>query len=216
MKSLVGILALVLSSTALAAGSTTTGYESPLRFGLDFSYSPVKYKAYEYLPGQMADKNGWIIRAGFEWMPLTEPAGKFAIGVAGGYGKVTDADLGDPVKADLTTYPLETYFAYRADFMKNQILVPFGRIGYETTFVTQSSGTGASRSGVRIYKGLVVAGGLELCLNPFEPRTARMFDGNIGVNNSYLLVEYLKSSRQGATQPDLERSEWRFGLRLEF
>ena len=130
---------------------------------------------------------------------------------------VVNAAVADDVYATLTTFPLEPYVFYRADFFAHQIVVPFIRFGNETVFTAQSSKTGAEHPGVLTYVGLVYSIGLELCLGFFEPATAQVMDANIGINNTYLVAEYFGSIQMGlAKQPNLDRTEYRFGLRFEF
>ena len=51
----------------------------------------------------------------------------------------------------------------------------------------------------------------------FEPATGQNMDATMGINGTYLVAEYFTSvPKDTGKQPDLGRSESRYGLRFEF
>lgn len=66
--------------------------------------------------------------------------------------------------------------------------------------------------------GWEVAGGVSFLLDVLEPRLARDFDTDVGVNHSYLFVEYTyaKVNNFGGEGFNLSDSYWMFGLALDY
>jgi hypothetical protein len=66
--------------------------------------------------------------------------------------------------------------------------------------------------------GWEVAGGVSFMLDVLEPRFARDFDSDLGINHSYLFVEYTYSKVNNFGGPgfNLSDSYWMFGLALDY
>jgi len=78
---------------------------------------------------------------------------------------------------------------YRAHFWSWQPLVPFVEAGIGG-FRFQQSGVKGDRYG-NIYRSAYMAGGgVQLNANLLDPQSARSFDINWGVNNTYLIAQY--------------------------
>lgn len=196
-------------------------HESPLEFGLDLSYSSRKFTKYNYAPSVTSDKVGYAAGIRLEWLPYQQ-YGKIGLGIGSGFSAhpnvivvpangSTEAQL-----ATLYTIPIEFAASYRAEFIKNQILVPYGTLGMSVTLIKQNSAFGYARSGLQTFKGLEFGGGLELNLNVFESSAARALDHATGINATILFAEYHAVSPLGTAVYDLSRNEWRFGMRFEF
>ncbi len=199
----------------------TLKYETPLNFGFDLSYSPRKFSNYQYVPGLISDKVGYAVAMRFEWLALKQ-YGKLGIGLGSGVSVhpnivivAGSAGTEDQV-ATLYTIPIEVSLTYRADFVRNQILVPYGSVGMSLTLLKQSSSFGYSRSGLQTFKGLEFGAGIQFNLNTLETSAARSLDQSIGINNSQLFAEYHVVNSMGTAIYDLSRKEWRFGIRFEF
>lgn len=199
----------------------TLKYETPLNFGFDLSYSPRKFSNYQYVPSLVSDKVGYAIAMRFEWLAY-QGFGKFGIGLGSGVSVhpnvvivAGSAGTEDQV-ATLYTIPIEASITYRASFVRNQILVPYGTVGMSVTLLKQSSSFGYSRSGLQNFKGMEFGAGLQFNLNPLEKSAARKLDQSIGINNSQLFAEYHVVNPMGTNVYDLSRKEWRFGIRFEF
>lgn len=175
---------------------------SPLSFGLDLKYRPIQF------PG-LSSANGHGGQLALEYLPAApykHYVGKPAIGLSAGFGKIPNIGSG----VSFTTLPVSAYLAYRLDFLDNQILVPFGKIGRSVTF------THRGRGGNGRYQSWDYSLGGQLCLNSLDSRSARNLDTEIGINNTYLIVEWVKSSAaDGVVQDDLSHEEWQIGLRFE-
>ncbi|HLM46003.1 MAG TPA: MXAN_2562 family outer membrane beta-barrel protein, partial [Myxococcaceae bacterium] len=66
--------------------------------------------------------------------------------------------------------------------------------------------------------GWEVSGGVSFLLDVLEPRLARDFDSDLGVNHSYLFAEYTyaKVNNFGGPGFNLSDSYWMFGLALDY
>lgn len=199
----------------------TLKYESPLNFGFDLSYAPRKFSNYQYIPGLVSDKVGYAVSMRFEWLAY-QGYGKVGLGLGTGFSvhpnvTIVPASTGiEEQVATLYTIPIEAALSVRADFVRNQIVVPYGTVGVSVTLLKQSSSFGYSRSGLQNFKGLEFGAGLQLNLNPLEKSAARSLDQSIGINNSQLFAEYHVVNPMGTNVYDLSRKEWRFGIRFEF
>lgn len=73
-------------------------------------------------------------------------------------------------------------------------------------------------SGKGIKFGWEVVGGIAFMLDVLEPRLARDFDSDLGVNHSYLFAEYTyaKVNNFGGKGFNLSDSYWMFGLALDY
>jgi len=180
---------------------------SPLNFALDLKYVPLRF------PNVTAN-SGHGMQIALEWLPIGKYkgyAGKPVIGASAGYGRIRDLGTAVGGRISLNAIPVSGYLGYRADFLDNQILVPFGKISRSILFESRNPG-GSSR-----YESWDYSAGLELCLNPIDPHSARQLDSSIGINNTYLVVEWIKSVPiEGKKQSsNLSREEWQVGLRFE-
>ncbi|WNG15616.1 MXAN_2562 family outer membrane beta-barrel protein [Cystobacter fuscus] len=76
----------------------------------------------------------------------------------------------------------------------------------------------AARKGTGVRFGWEVAVGLSFMLDVLEPRFARDFDSDMGINHSYIFAEYTYSKVNSFGQPGLNLSDsyWMFGLALDY
>lgn len=229
MKPWIGILILIALPLTLRADEDLTLLEepsqtvdlveaptdSPLGYGLDIKYSPIKYDEYLIENNFASSTKGTGLTVAVEWLPFGKKVGKLGIGAGAGVNWIRDIGLPSGRTATVTTLPVELFLSYRADFKKNQIVVPFAKGGAEVAHVWQSSPNGADRPDTAYYYGFNTTLGLELCLNTFEPKTGDRMDARTGINTTYLVFEYVKSSFAKIGNANLARSEFRFGLRFE-
>ncbi len=191
-------------------------YESSLKVGLDLQAYKVNYKKYFWNSTTQIDKEGFGFNLGLEWIPFVSPIGKWAISGGFGAASVVDAPVSNSSKATLYVVPIYFGATYRADFFKNQVLVPFVSAGLDFGFSTQASKTGATQSGLRVYDGYYYSGGVELCLNTFDPSSGRELDSRIGINGVYLVVLYSQSEPLKKSETvNLSHEEFRLGVRFE-
>lgn len=155
----------------------------------------------------------------------------FSIGYAEKYGRATVIDgSGNPTgeaseATGLMVLPMRLHALYRFDWaaLKYNIpLVPYVKAGLAfTPWWSTKGGEIEESNGVRAMGGkLGYAGtlGLSLMLDVFEPRLARDFDSDLGVNHSYLFAEfsYADVNNFGRGGINLSSRHWMFGLALEF
>ncbi len=123
-----------------------------------------------------------------------------------GTGKAYDGSKTDD-KTILNILPITLDMSYRFTVLAEKFrfpLVPYGRVGAgygiwwitngleETATYTDSKGnTSTARGGVA---GLHWSAGIRLLLDVFEPQAAKGFDMELGVNHSYLFIEYQRMS----------------------
>ena len=186
--------------------------EIPTGVGIDIQYVPARYPHYSWINDRTSGDSGNGFQLGFEWIPFDERYGKLGFGVGVGLNVIKNIDF-DGTKATLTTVPVELSMSYRLGYIDSQILVPFVKGSIGNTFVRQR---GIDRGAWMNYHGVGYGGGLELCLNRLDGRTARYLHATTGVHSTYIVAEYVHSEFLGAPQgPDLRRDEWRLGLRFE-
>lgn len=197
-------------------------FESDINTAIEIQYGSVSYPNYYFAEGEKATGTGNFIHSTLEWLPITR-LGKLGFGV--GYGLFFQSlslqmadESGKRTEryATLFTVPIEAFVSYRLDYLRNQILVPFAKVGTNLTLVKQNSKSGLEKEGTQTYYGLDYGGGVEICLNKIDSQALRELDRLAGINNAYLVLEYLKSQfLSNPRQPDLTHAEYRVGLRME-
>ncbi|MCB0403529.1 MAG: hypothetical protein KDD51_02005 [Bdellovibrionales bacterium] len=195
---------------------TATMMESPLNFGLDIHYSAVDYRNYAFTDADTNSQLGHAVHVAFEWLPV-KSLGKLGIGfaTAGVFG-LSNVPLSGNRYASLNVLPLEGFLSYRAEYVHQQVLVPYVKAGASVLWVRQTSETGAEVPGTRAYYGRDLSLGLEICLSKIDPEASRKLDRSVGINSTYLVVEYTQSRSIGpAGSPNLSHDAYRAGLRFE-
>jgi len=128
--------------------------------------------------------------------------GAATYGKSSGQGLLIDGTM----SADSTSmllFPLQAGLVYRFDVLAQRFNIPFvralkGGLNYTLWFIrdgrddvsTYDAADGKRSRGEGGTAGLQGSIGLHLLLDIFEPHTAKVFDNEMGVNNSYLFVEY--------------------------
>ncbi len=172
----------------------------------------------------------------FDWQ-FFQKYGSFGVGFSAGYGEkygatflASDTTQVAEERASVHVIPMKLLAVYRGDYMAlrwNVPLVPYVKGGL--AFVPWWYGKGASsveysEDGTRWAGGkwgLTLTLGLSLMLDVLDPRLARDFDTDAGVNHSYLFAEWnLMSARAQlfgtSSGLDFSSQYWMFGLALEF
>jgi hypothetical protein len=211
----IGILLRVASSQA-ATQHEKAVYESPLNFGLDLQAYQVAYKKYAWNDSTQLDTTGYGFNLGFEWLPYHGSVGKAAISSGLGFSYITNVTVSTGGIANLYVVPIPLGLTYRADFIKNQILVPFITGGFELGLVSQTSKTGDGRDGIRVAKSFYYTGGVEFCLNAIDSISGRELDSRYGINGVYLVGMYSHSQPVSSSETiNLSHDEFKVGLRFE-
>ncbi|QSQ27895.1 hypothetical protein JY651_24660 [Pyxidicoccus parkwayensis] len=156
--------------------------------------------------------------------------GTAGLSLSAGYGeKYAAATLPEGGKAGeqtaLRVIPLSANVFYKFDYAAFEWgvpLVPYGKLGlnYIPWWITKGSGRevadGFTGSGGKW--GWSATGGLAFMLDVLEPRFARDFDSDLGVNHSYLFAEYIYAdvNNFGGAGLNLSSRRWMFGLALDY
>ncbi|MEZ4750815.1 MAG: hypothetical protein R3B54_09390 [Bdellovibrionota bacterium] len=216
-KALLGIWGAFFSIQSQGFTTETTAMmESPLNFGLDIQYSAINYRNYTFTDTDTNSQVGHAVHVAFEWLPI-KSVGKLGIGLASaGVFGLSNVELSGNRYASLNVLPLEAFLSYRAEYVHQQVLVPYVKAGASVLWVRQTSETGAGVPGTRTYYGRDLSLGLEICLSRIDPEASRKLDRSVGINSTYLVLEYTQSrSISPAGSPDLSHEAYRAGLRFE-
>ncbi len=182
---------------------------SPLTTGLNFIYSPLLLKGFEWDPGERFEKTGYALNLEVEWLPFADLWGKPAIGTTFGYSQV--ADLTASPKRELHLFPVGLFFSYRFDYLNRQWLVPYVKAGGSVIFAQRSSGGQIENVWHWDY-----GAGLAISLGAIDTYSVRHLDSKIGINDFFITVEYVKSvPMRGGNSLNLAHEEFRFGIRFE-
>ena len=196
----------LLASPALAQGSIGVAQRPPNEIGSERTME-VEVKLGGFKPNIDAEFGGtgpYHDVFGDSYMLLIEAAGErqlfqafgsAGIGFSAGYAeKFAPALLesGAPAaeSTGLRLFPFKLFGVYRFDYAAHTWgvpLVPYVKAGLHCT--VWSSVKGSMLETVSARWGWGVTGGLSLLLDVFEPRLARDFDTDVGVNHSYLFAE---------------------------
>jgi len=132
--------------------------------------------------------------------------GGLGYGQKSGHGYLSDGVTRATDSTTLHQLPLDFGVLYAYDWLAHNYsipVVPYGRFDFVYDFWWFTNGVGdtssydapdgTSSDGYGGTWGYRLAGGVRLLLDVFAPAMARTFDVDFGVNNSYLLVEYVWS-----------------------
>jgi hypothetical protein len=153
----------------------------------------------------------------------------FSIGYAEKYGWATAPAGSTSQVAERTALfvlPLKLMGVYRLDVAAVRYgvpLVPYVKLGlaYTPWWITKGGGVefANGRRGAGGNWGYTAVLGLSVMLDFFDPRLARDFDSDLGVNHSYLFAEYVHEDVNDFGNPqalNLSSRHWMFGLTLEY
>lgn len=156
--------------------------------------------------------------------------GSAGLGFSAGYAEkyadtVTEDDETALEKTALKVLPLRLNALYKFDyaaFRWGVPLVPYGKLGliYTPWWINKGSDTqileGREAKGGRWGYGLTL--GASFLLDVLEPRLARDFDSDLGVNHSYFFAEwtYAEVNNFGGPGLVLSSRHWMFGLALDY
>ena len=153
--------------------------------------------------------------------------GTLGVGISAGFTQFwghnffLDGDLAGERSDDddyVTIVPLQVFATYRFDVTSTRWdvpLVPYGRVGVGSWLWWSGDENGAKL-------GFSYGGGLQLLLDVFDPRLAQEFDREVGVNNSFLYVDWMAWQAKWTGGFDEQGYDFSddgilsFGLALEF
>ncbi len=163
---------------------------------------------------------------------LWQKVGAAGVGLSFGYAeKYAPAKVaGDPSilaneSTALKVLPLRVMGLYRLDYAALHLdipLVPYVKAGLVVTpwWVTKGGKlefVEGSRS-VGVKYGYGFTGGISLMLDYFEPRLAKDFHSDLGVDHSYIFAEFTYENVNNFGRPglDLSSRHWMFGFSLDY
>lgn len=189
---------------------------SPRSKALDLQYSPMTFPNYAFSSTQRLEKMGGAVRLGMEWLPI-QTIGKIGVGGSAGFFAASDTPTGPDRVATVYALPLETYLSYHFDYVPDQLLVPYARVGLNLSLAWQGSRTGGMTvPGTQTFYGWSYAFGVQLHLNNIDPSAAKKLDKSVGINSTYLIAEWTKCDFLDLHRaPDLTYNAFRVGLRFE-
>jgi hypothetical protein len=155
---------------------------------------------------------------------LYQGIGSAGLGFSGGYAEKygdTKTTTGETAaeKTAFKVIPLQVSALYKFDYAAfhwGVPLVPYAQLGLIYTPWWTTKGDATQLSGGTWGYGLTA--GLSFMLDVLEPRLARDFDTDVGVNHSYIFAEYSYSKVNdfGGDSLNLSSGHWMFGLALDY
>ena len=196
-------------------------YESPQHFAMELRFAPYRPQVdedpqlhgapYNTVFGDMARLE---VALELDWQVLRIPhVGTIGPGLSLGYTgmadkakiKKTGETSGETTSLDI--FPMYAVAVFRADVFMREAripLVPYVKAGVGLAFYRAYNDGGTSVVGDTPGKGNAygthLALGLALQLNVFDRAAARNLDESIGINNTYLFGEYMRSDLTSSTQ----------------
>ena len=213
MKTLARIFcALALLASMVTPTSAATSKSMMFEFRTEF-YNPEVDSAFESAtPYETAFGTEFMWGfGGYVDYQLIQDYGSLAVGVGLSYksivGEAAEAESDD--ETSLNLMPISAGLTYRFDMLAHKWaipVVPYAKFGLIAAiwWVTNGKGDVANtrnpvspyeeRTGWSTTLGLYYGGGIQFLLDVFSDRMAATMDNEMGVNNSYLFVEYLRHS----------------------
>jgi hypothetical protein len=235
---------LLSSSSAFALEFGTPAlehpYRSPQNFALELRFAPYLPNVDEE-PGlngtpfknAFGDKPRLFIGLELDWQTFRIPY-VGTIGPGFGVGRVsmsrpaiTSSGRASGDDYGLDIYPLYAAGVFRLDSFWRGVgfpLVPYGKLGGAVGLWTASSGSDTARSsdgtrGKGASFGTMAAVGVGFPLDVLDRGASRSIDNAMGINNTYLYVEYDWLELNGLGKPGALRvgtRTWTAGLTFEF
>lgn len=156
--------------------------------------------------------------------------GTAGVSLSAGYAEkyantLTEEGERAPEKTSLQVLPLRLNGLYKFDYAAFRWgipLVPYGKAGlvYTPWWISKGGSTQSlgARSGKGGRWGYGFTAGISFMLDVLEPRLARDFDSDLGVNHSYFFAEwtYAEVNNFGSSGLVLSSRHWMLGLALDY
>ena len=202
-------------------------------------YAPQVDRAFKHSsPYQEIFGSNEMVMFGFHWdYQVYQGFGTIGLGVGARYGWVDGQSISESTseaadETSLSLIPLTASVTYRFDWLAqkwNVPIVPYGKAGFTYTMWWITNGNdeiantydleGTGRTGYGGTFGFHVAGGVQILLDWVAPGMAAEFDNEVGVNNSYIFIEYgLHSVNDFGSSKSFDLGDDNFsaGLMFEF
>jgi len=214
MQQVVSSRVLSLCLLAVLASSTARAEETPVNMAAEFRVGMVSPKVDSEFDGGVSpfkdmfgDESAWLFGGELDyqfWRGFGSIGlfGSAAWGYVSGKGMQADGSKSSDATS-LSLVPLVVGPVYRFDWLAVRYGIPLvlalkGGLGYTVWWIrdgvddiaSYEGEDGSRREGYGGTFGVHWGVSLHLLLDFFEPHTAKVFDNEMGVNNSYLFVEY--------------------------
>jgi len=208
------VSASILSLLLLCAGLPVRAEETPVSMAAELRFGMVNPKIDSEFGGDASpfkdvfgDSSAWLFGAELDYQ-FWRGFGSIGLFGSAAWGYVSGKGLQEDgtESSDDTTLslvPLVVGPVYRFDWLAVRYGIPVvlafkGGLGYTVWWIrdgvddvtSYKDAEGNNRDGYGGTLGLHWGLSLHLLLDFFEPHTAKVFDNEMGVNNSYLFVEY--------------------------
>jgi len=196
--------------------------ESPMWLAFEVKVGPyqpgLRKASKDAFSNSFGDKNGWMLQLEMDITLWHIPyVGQLNAAASWGWvnfkAKAFDesgARSGEDTK--FTLYPIGLLGVLRIDALARNTVVPLtfaGKLGPEWVRWTSSTGTRTDASG--FTSGMRYGAQVAFELDFFDRNTARRLDEDFGVNHTFLLFEFLKSSTRGTGN-----TTFQFGLGFQY
>ena len=105
------------------------------------------------------------------------------------------------------------YLLYQLQFIERQIIVPVGRVEYESVMQNYAYEGGTNKAIAQLLRADV---GAMIYLNFMEPRSAGQMSSNYGIKRTYLIATITTATDRTKKNFDLSERAWRAGFRFEY
>ncbi len=204
---LLPLAALLLAASPVLAQETPQNMAAEIRFGFYKPNMDGEFSGNGPYESSFGKDSMLMFSGELDWQ-FWRPFGSLGVFGTAGYSWVKGKGLleegtksSDETK--LKMVPLDMGLVYRFDVLAKKYEIPFvlalkGGLTYAFWWMTDGQGDTSSWTsaggneieGTGGTWGLNGAVALHLHLDIFEPHTAKIFDNELGVNNSYLFIEY--------------------------
>ena len=214
-------------------------FQSPQSTAFELRFGPYAPKIDDEFDGAtpyadvFGTKRRFYIGAEIDWQALRIPLfGTLGPGVAFGYTRFrgrnfleSNPDERADQESTLRILPMYAVAVLRVDVLARETPIPFvpyakAGIGYALWSTNDGVNVARTEDGV-IGKGSSLgpqyALGIMLLLDPLDSNAAREMDLNVGVNNSYLFLEWFNSKLDGLGSTDMNvgTNTWVTGLAFD-
>ncbi len=189
----------------------------------DFPHWSLGFKSGYFTPALDQWKSNYGSSGNIEWSGQLgfKIFRRWELGLEGGYFRdsstaLTVSGRTSIYEQKIRIFPLQAYLLYRLIFDEDQLFVPFVGGGYSHVLSRQSlEGKGTVKGSQEGYHARV---GLQLLLDRFDSAAADSFDLDMGVKNSYFVIEaqYRKVNGFGGESLDLGGWSYLGSLLFEF
>lgn len=230
-------------TAVLWRNQASTSFDSPQHFALEVRVGQYPPNIDDEFGGTgpykqvFGSKKRWMGGLEFDYQVLRIPyVGTLGPGLSWGYTTMSaDTTISGTTekseeKTSLWIMPMSLAAVLRVDVLAEELrvpLVPTFKLGFACALWSTSNGSGTSRYetgdtsilGRGTSYGWNLGLGLALRLDPIDRHAARQLDNSVGINHSYLFVEWAHSKLDGFGSGDMLRvgtSSWVAGLAFEF